>query len=156
MTHWLIKSEPEVFSFADLARAAHEPWNGVRNYQARNFLRQMEVGERCLFYHSSTKQPGIAGVARVVRAAYPDNLQFEPQSPYVDATSPPDNPRWSMVDVAALRRLPRFVPLDELRRVPALVGLRLLQKGNRLSVMPVSDEHFEVIVQLGGLEAALL
>ncbi len=156
MTNWLIKSEPEVFSFADLARAGYEPWNGVRNYQARNFLRQMQVGERCLFYHSTTRQPGIAGVARVVRAAYPDNLQFDSKSPYVDPTSPPDNPRWSMVDVAALAALPRFVALDELRRVPALVGLRLLQKGNRLSVMPVSAEHFEVIVQLGGLEAALL
>ncbi|WP_420597394.1 EVE domain-containing protein [Deinococcus sp.] len=151
MAHWLLKSEPDVFSFADLQRAGVEPWNGVRNYQARNFLRQMAVNDLCFFYHSSTKVPGVAGVARVRRAAYPDNLQFEPSSPYFDAGSPPDNPRWSMVDVAPLTELPRFLSLDELRGVPELGGLRLVQKGNRLSVLPVSDEEFRVIAELGGL-----
>ena len=152
MSHWLLKSEPDVFSYADLRRVVSEPWNGVRNYQARNFLRQMQVGELCLFYHSSTKVPGVAGVARIVRATYPDNLQFEPSSPYFDVKSPPNDPRWSMVDVAPFAELPRFLPLDELRGVPELGGLRLLQKGNRLSVLPVSDEEFRVIVELGGLK----
>ena len=154
MACWLLKSEPDVFGYADLVRVGTEPWNGVRNYQARNFLRQMAVDDLCLFYHSSTRVPGVAGVARIVRAAYPDNLQYEPSSPYFDPTSPPDNPRWSMVDVAALSALPRFVPLDELRGVPELDGLRLLQKGNRLSVLPVAGSHFALIVSLGGLDVA--
>ncbi len=156
MNCWLLKSEPETFSFTDLVRVGREPWNGVRNYQARNFLRQMQVGDPCLFYHSATSPAGIAGVARVVRAAYPDNLQFDPASPYHDAASPPEAPRWSMVDVAAVAALPRFLTLAELRTLPELAALRLLQKGNRLSVMPVAPEEFEVIVAAGGLKLELL
>ncbi|AWN23025.1 EVE domain-containing protein [Deinococcus irradiatisoli] len=154
--YWLLKSEPDVFSYADLERVGTEPWNGVRNYQARNFLRAMQVGDRCLFYHSSTGRVGVAGVGRVVRAAYPDDLQFDPLSPYFDSKSTPEQPRWSMVDVAAVSALPRFVALEELRAVPELAQLRLLQKGNRLSVMPVRPEEFELIVALGGLHPEAL
>lgn len=149
---WLLKSEPDAFSFADLVAAGTESWNGVRNYQARNFLREMQVGDPCLFYHSSTSPAGVAGVARVVRAASPDDLQFDESSPHFDARSKPDSPRWSMVDVAAVAALPRFLPLAELRTLPELGGLRLLQKGNRLSVMPVSRDELQVIVEAGGLK----
>ncbi|GAA4005796.1 EVE domain-containing protein [Deinococcus rubellus] len=151
MKFWLLKSEPDVFGYADLMAAGTEAWNGVRNYQARNFLRQMQVGELCLFYHSSTRPAGVAGVARVVRAAYPDDLQFDGSSPYFDARSKPDSPSWSMVDVAAVAALPHFQTLDALRTKPELSGLRLLQKGNRLSVLPVSAEEFRIIVEAGGL-----
>ncbi|TSA87081.1 EVE domain-containing protein [Deinococcus detaillensis] len=151
MKYWLLKSEPDVFGYPDLLRVSAEPWNGVRNYLARNFLRQMQVGDLCLFYHSQAKPTGIAGLAKVVRAAYPDDLQFEIGSAYHDAKSTPDNPRWSMVDVAAFAELPRFLSLDDLRAIPELHQMRLLQKGNRLSVMPVSDDEFRVIVEAGGL-----
>ncbi|MEW6421845.1 MAG: EVE domain-containing protein, partial [Deinococcota bacterium] len=103
---WLLKSEPNVFGYPDLVRAGREPWNGVRNYQARNFLQEMQAGDLCLFYHSNAKPSGVAGVARVVRAAYPDNLQFDPASAYYDPTSTPGNPRWSMVDVAPVLAFP--------------------------------------------------
>lgn len=153
MNFWLLKSEPDVFGYPDLARASAEPWNGVRNYLARNFLRQMQVGDVCLFYHSQARPSGVAGVARVVRAAYPDNLQFDESSPYFDPKSTLDNPRWSMVDVAALAEFPRFLSLNDLRAIPELGEMRLLQKGNRLSVMPVTEEEFRVIVEAGGLNA---
>ena len=156
MNFWLLKSEPETFGFADLVRAGREPWNGVRNYQARNFLRQMQVGDLCLVYHSGVRPVGIAGAARVVRAAYPDNLQFDPASPYHDAASQPQAPRWSMVDVTAVAALPHFLTLAELRTLPELGNLRLLQRGNRLSVMPVSREEFRVIVAAGGLKLEAL
>ncbi|WP_425146458.1 EVE domain-containing protein [Deinococcus sp.] len=155
-SYWLLKSEPEVFGYADLERAGTEAWNGVRNYQARNFLRAMKADDLCLIYHSQARPSGVAGVARVLRAAVPDTLQFDPASPYFDARSTPDQPRWSMVEVAPLAALPRFLPLDELRGLAGLDGLRLLQKGSRLSVMPVSPEHFRVIVAVGGLEAERL
>lgn len=149
--YWLLKSEPDVFGYPDLARVSAEPWNGVRNYLARNFLRTMQVGDLCLFYHSHAKPSGVAGVAKVVRAAYPDNLQFDEGSAYYDPKSTLDTPRWSMVDVAALAELPRFLSLSDLRAIPELSQMRLLQKGNRLSVMPVSEEEFWVIVEAGGL-----
>ncbi len=152
MNFWLIKSEPAVFGFSDLQAVAAEPWNGVRNYQARNFLRQMRRGDLCLFYHSNAKPPGVAGVAKVVREAYPDDLQFDPQSPYVDPASTPQNPRWSAVDVAAVAPLPNFLPLAVLREVAELAAMPLLQKGSRLSVMPISQAQFVVTVRLGGLD----
>ena len=154
--HWLLKSEPDVFGYADLARRRNEPWNGVRNYQARNFLRAMQAGDLCLFYHSQAKPSGVAGVARVLHSAVPDNLQFDVQSPYYDPRSTPDNPRWSMVEVEAVAALPHFLSLDALRELPELSGLRLLQKGTRLSVMPVTASEFRVIVTTGGLDAASL
>ena len=144
--YWLIKSEPDVFSYADLQRVGREPWNGVRNYQARNFLRQMATGDLCLFYHSVAKPPGVAGVAQVVRAAYPDDLQFDPASPYYDPASSTEQPRWSMVDVAPLRALPRLLPLDELRALPAWQDSPLTRRGTRLSVVPVTPAQFQAVL----------
>ena len=154
--HWLLKSEPDVFSYADLVRAGREPWNGVRNYQARNFLRQMRPGDLCLFYHSGVKPPGLAGVGRVARAAYPDDLQFDPESAYFDPRSDPADPRWSMVDVVPVRAFPRLLTLDELRALPEWEGSPLLRRGTRLSVLPVSAEQIraalgEVRLELGTL-----
>ena len=153
MARWLLKSEPDVFSYADLERAGREPWNGVRNYQARNFLREMRAGDLALAYHSQSR-PGVAGIARVVRSAYPDDLQFDPASAYFDPKSTPGEPRWSAVDVAPLRALPRFVPLSELRAAPELADFTLLRKGNRLSVMPVEGTHWDAVLRLGGLDPA--
>ena len=149
--YWLIKSEPDTFSFADLQAVEHEPWNGIRNYQARNFLRQMAAGDLCLFYHSNARPPGIVGVARVVRPAYPDDLQFDPASEYYDPKSSAENPRWSMVDVAAAAPLPQVVTLDDLRQLPAWATSPLTQKGSRLSVMPVEPEQFAAALQAGRL-----
>lgn len=143
--YWLIKSEPDVFSYADLERVGREPWNGIRNYQARNFLRQMRAGDLCLFYHSNAKPPAIVGIARVVREHYPDDLQFDPQSDYYDPKSDPTAPRWSMVDVAPVERLTRALPLEEVRALPAWAESPLVQKGTRLSVLPVTAEQFEAV-----------
>ncbi|PTA67957.1 EVE domain-containing protein [Deinococcus arcticus] len=150
MRFWLLKSEPDVFGYADLARAGREPWNGVRNYQARNFLRQMTAGDLCLFYHSGTRPPGVAGVAQVVRAAYPDNLQFDPASSYADPRATPEAPRWSMVDVAPLLALPRLITLDELRTLPAWAASPLLARGSRLSVLPVDRAQVQSVLQAAG------
>ena len=149
--HWLLKSEPETFSFDDLWRAAKRTtsWGGVRNYQARNLLRdELAVGDLALFYHSSTDPSGVAGVARVVRAGYPDPTQFEP-GPSRDPESPRDDPRWYAVDVQALGRLPRFVPLAELRAEPRLAGMVLLRRGSRLSVQPVTASEWRIVLSLG-------
>lgn len=151
MPYWLLKSEPDVFSYVDLERVGIEPWNGVRNYQARNHLRAMGVGDGCLFYHSNTKPLGIAGVARVVRAAYPDNLQFDPSSPYFDPKSDPADPRWSMVDVEAWQAFPEVLTLDRLRELPEWQTSPLTQKGARLSVMPVTEAQFQAALQAVGL-----
>ncbi|WP_027481514.1 EVE domain-containing protein [Deinococcus pimensis] len=156
MRYWLLKSEPDVFSFADLTRVGREPWNGVRNYQARNFLREMSVGDLALFYHSNTKAPGVAGVARVIRAAYPDDLQFDGASPYFDPRSSRDEPRWSMVDVAPVRPLARLVTLDELRALPQLADFALVRRGNRLSVLPVTPAQMEAVLRAGGLSLEAL
>lgn len=142
---WLVKTEPDVFSFHDLWRAPGRTtaWDGVRNYQARNYMRDgMRIGDAVLFYHSNATPPGVAGLAEVASAAYPDPSQFDPRSPYHDPTSPPDAPRWLVVDVRAVAPLPRLVSLDELRRdrVIARLDLVLLRRGNRLSVMPVPLE----------------
>ncbi|RJF73156.1 EVE domain-containing protein [Deinococcus cavernae] len=143
MAFWLLKSEPDVFSYAELVRVGTEPWNGVRNYQARNYLRQMQAGDLCLFYHSNAKPAGVAGVARVVRGAYPDNLQFDPDSPYFDPKSNPDEPRWSMVDVAPVVAFPEVLPLETIRALPAWLSSPLARKGSRLSVLPVTPPQFQ-------------
>ena len=149
MTHyWLMKSEPEECSIDDaLAAPKHTvPWTGVRNYQARNFIRDgMQVGDGVLFYHSSCPEPGIVGVARVASASRPDPTQFDKKSPYFDAASKPEAPRWLLVDVQALRKT-RLLALPELRSTPALADLILLRRGNRLSITPVADEHWKLIV----------
>lgn len=154
--HWLLKSEPYVFGYPDLERVGREPWNGVRNYQARNFLRQMAVGDLCLFYHSRSKTPGIAGVARVTRAAYPDNLQFNPASAYFDPTSDPAQPRWSMVEVQGVRAFPAVLSLEAVRALPQWQDSPLTRKGSRLSVLPVTAEQFGAALAAAGLVAAEL
>ncbi|MBI4885196.1 MAG: EVE domain-containing protein [Actinobacteria bacterium] len=142
---WLFKSEPDVFSYDDLARKGREGWDGVRNYQARNFMRAMKVGDQAIFYHSQATPPGVAGVCKVAKAAEPDPTQFDPKSKYYDPASKPADPRWDWVTVAPVRKL-SFVSLDELRAVPELRECRLLAKGNRLSVMPLTEHEFRAIV----------
>ncbi|WP_034386746.1 EVE domain-containing protein [Deinococcus sp. YIM 77859] len=149
---WLLKSEPDVFGYSDLVRVGREPWNGVRNYQARNFLRAMRAGDLCLFYHSNARPSGVAGVARVVREAYPDNLQFDPESPYFDPTSTPEDPRWSMVDVAPVRAFPAVLPLAVLRTLPEWQDSPLTRQGSRLSVLPVTPEQFRAALEAAGID----
>jgi len=149
MNHWLMKSEPDAFSIDDLKRKKREPWDGVRNYQARNFMRDgMRPGDQVFFYHSNCTVPGIVGIAEVATDAYPDPSQFDPKSKYFDAGSSRDNPRWMLVDVKFVKKLKRTISLDELKGDPALEGMALLRKGNRLSVMPVEAAHWEYILAL--------
>ncbi len=146
---WLMKSEPAECSIDDALAApnATVTWTGVRNYQARNFMRDaMQVGDGVLFYHSSCAEPGIAGIARVASGTRPDPTQFDPRSPYYDAKSTPAQPRWLLLDVQALRRT-RLVGLAELRERPALAGMRILQRGNRLSITPVEPAEWSDIVE---------
>lgn len=155
MQYWLMKTEPDVFGIDDLANAPEgtEHWDGVRNYQARNMMRdQMRKGDRVFFYHSNCKEPGIVGIAEVVREGYPDFTAFEPTSTYYDPKSTPDAPRWYMVDVKFVRRLARNITLKELKeQADALGDFPLVRRGNRLSVMPVSREQWDYIL---GLETA--
>jgi predicted RNA-binding protein with PUA-like domain len=147
MRYWLMKSEPDEFSIDDLAAAPDQttPWFGVRNYQARNFMRdQMRVGDRAFFYHSSCPEPGIAGIAAVSAAAYPDASQFDRKSEYCDPQSKRAKPRWLNVDVKLVKKT-RLVPLAELRAHRELAGMRVLQRGNRLSITPVSPAEWRFI-----------
>ena len=149
MNHWLMKSEPDAFSIDDLKRKKREPWDGVRNYQARNFMRDgMRPGDQVFFYHSNCAVPGIAGIAEVATDAYPDPSQFDPKSKYFDPGSSRDNPRWMLVDVKFVKKLKRTISLDEMKSDPALDGMALLRKGNRLSVMPVEAAHWRHILTL--------
>jgi len=148
VARWLLKSEPNVFGYEDLVRVKREGWDGVRNYQARNFLRSMKKGDLAIFYHSNATPPGAAGVCRIVGTAEPDPTQFDPESTYHDPSSDPADPRWDLVTVAPVKRL-RFVPLDELRTMPELAECRLLARGNRLSVIPLTDTEFDAIVAAG-------
>ena len=150
--YWLMKSEPEVFSIEDLARAPKKTtgWDGVRNYQARNLLRdEIQVGDGVIFYHSSADPPGAAGTAEVARAGYPDPTQFDPKSNHYDAEAKKDEPRWFMVDIKHTQTFPTFVPLPVLRDTPALSDMVLLRKGSRLSVQPVTPDEWKTIVALG-------
>ncbi len=151
MAKWLFKSEPESFGYADLVRVKREGWDGVRNFMARNYMRSMQVGEQAIFYHSNAKPPGAAGVCKVVKGAEPDPTQFDPSSKYYDPTSPTADPRWDWVTLAPVREL-RFVPLDELRTMPELVDCKLLARGNRLSVLPLTEEEFAAIVARGKIK----
>jgi predicted RNA-binding protein with PUA-like domain len=144
---WLMKSEPDVFSIDDLAKKKVAGWDGVRNYQARNFMKSMAVGDAVLFYHSNAAPPGVAGIAEVARLAYPDPTQFDPKNDHRDPKATPDKPIWFQVDVRFKRKLPRFLSLDELRGVPALAEMPLFQR-SRLSVQPVNDAQFAAIVAL--------
>jgi len=154
--HWLLKSEPAVFSFDDLLAAPGRTtaWEGVRNYQARNFLRDdVRVGDPVLFYHSNAAPPAVAGVAVVVRAAYPDPTQFDPASEYCDPGSDPADPRWLTLEVAALCALPQPVPIGALKANPELAEMAVVQRGQRLSVQPVTPAEFAAVLRMGGLDA---
>lgn len=149
MQYWLMKSEPDVFSFADLKKKKSEPWTGVRNYQARNFMRDdMKVGDIVFFYHSSCEIPGVAGIATVASAPYPDPTQYEKKSEYFDPKATKENPRWILIDVKFERDLKRYLPLDEIRTIKGLSEMRLLQKGNRLSILPVTPSEAEIILKI--------
>jgi len=149
--YWLMKSEPDTFSIDDLERVGVEPWNGVRNYQARNFMRDgMQVGDGVLFYHSNCAVPGIAGLAKVNSRAYPDPTQFDKKSDYYDPKSTPEEPRWMLVDVAFDRKLKRIIALDEIKQHAAALGegFALTSRGSRLSVMPVTAAQWKYLLSL--------
>lgn len=151
MNYWIFKSEPDTFSIDDLKNRDRqiEPWNGVRNYQARNFIRDnTKIGDKILFHHSSCKTPGIAGIAEIVSAPYPDHTAFDTSSPYFDAKSKKENPAWYMVDVKFVKKFNDVISLNDLKNHERLQDLILLRKGNRLSIMPITKEEFEYITSL--------
>lgn len=149
MAYWLVKTEPDSYSIDDLKRDKKTFWNGVRNYQARNYLRDgMKLGELVFFYHSSTDQPAIVGLAKLVKQAYADPTAFDPKSPYYDEKSKKESPTWIMVDLAFERKFDSPVTLESLRGVKDLAKMVLLQKGSRLSVQPVADDEFKTIMTL--------
>ena len=152
MKYWLVKSEPDAFSIDDLEKSPDRTthWDGVRNYQARNFMRdEMKPGDRVFYYHSNTEVPGIVGIAEVVSEAYPDHTALDPDSNYFDPKSDPDAPRWFMVDLRLERKLGRVISLAELKEhAEALEGFALVRRGNRLSVMPVDEAHWKYILSL--------
>ncbi len=148
--HWLMKSEPGDFSIDDLQRVGTEPWTGVRNYQARNFMRQMQVGDGVLFYHSNAEVPGVYGIAEVASAPYPDPTQFKKASKYFDPKATQEQPRWDLVDVKFVRKLERAIPLEEIRAHTDALGeeFALVRKGSRLSVMPVTAAQWKLLLAL--------
>jgi predicted RNA-binding protein with PUA-like domain len=146
---WLMKTEPEVFSIDDLAKKKRAAWDGVRNFQARNYLRAMRIGDLVLFYHSSSEPKGVVGVARVVREAYPDPTQFDPNGEHFDARSKPELPRWDMVDVELVEKLAGCVTLATMKTDPKLDGMLVIRRGQRLSVQPVSPQHAARVLKLG-------
>ena len=147
MNYWLVKTEPNTFSIDDMEKNRIEAWDGVRNYQARNFMRdQMRIGDMVLFYHSNSKPSGVVGVCKVTSEAKPDHTAFDPESMYFDPKSSPENPRWILVELKFVKRLPRLVSLAEMREVPELATMNLLRKGNRLSIMPINKEEFSIIL----------
>ena len=153
MQYWLMKSEPNAFSIDDLAKKPEqtEHWDGVRNYQARNMMRDlMKAGDQVFFYHSNCDTPGIVGLMEVVRESYPDHTAFDPQSKYFDPKSSPENPRWFMVDIKYIRHTKRVLALAELKELEALENMPLVRKGNRLSIMPVSKAEWDYILRLEG------
>ncbi len=151
MKHWLIKSEPDVFGIDELQRVKKEPWNGVRNYQARNYMwKDMQVGDLALFYHSNATPPGVAGVARVASEPYPDNTQFDEKSEYFDPKSNPDSPRWWLVDFEFVAKFSELLPLETLKTDAILQEMVVSQKGTRLSITPVEKPHFTRVLKLAG------
>ncbi len=149
MAYWLMKSEPDAYSIDDLERDGREPWDGIRNYQARNTMRdEMKIGDEIFFYHSNCKEPGIVGIMEVASEPYPDPTQFDPQSKYYDPKSTEEDPRWCLVDVAFVRKLKRTITLAEIRETPGLDGLILTRKGNRLSIMPIEKKHWAKLLSL--------
>lgn len=149
MACWLMKSEPLDYNIDDLEKAGIEPWDGIRNYQARNMIRDdMAIGDKVLFYHSSCKVPGVVGLAKIASNAYPDPTQFDPQAKHYDPKSDADNPRWLLRDIEFTRKLRRIITLQELKAHPALADFRLNQRGNRLSIFPVEDRHWKLVLSL--------
>jgi predicted RNA-binding protein with PUA-like domain len=151
MRYWLMKSEPDVYGIDDLAAQPGQTdhWDGVRNYQARNMMRdEMQPGDQVFFYHSNCDQPGIVGIMEVARGGYPDHTAFDPDAKYYDPKSDPDNPRWVMIDVRFVRKLARNITLSELKAQPPLADMPLVRKGNRLSIMPVTSEEWRYILSL--------
>jgi predicted RNA-binding protein with PUA-like domain len=149
MACWLMKSEPDAYSIDELEKDGREMWDGIRNYQARNMMRDdMRIGDNVFFYHSNCKEPAIVGLARVASEPYPDPTQFDPDEKYYDPKSEAENPRWILVDVEFVRKLARPITLAELKAHPGLEGMILTRKGNRLSIMPVSDDHRDLILNL--------
>ncbi len=146
--YWLMKTEPNTYSIDDLEREGRTHWEGVRNYQARNLMREMQLGDRVLFYHSSANPPGVVGEARVVREAYPDHFAQQPDSPYFDEKASAEDPRWYMVDVEFVRKLPGFVSLETLKGAPGLEDMIVTQR-SRLSVQPVTRDEFYIVCALG-------
>lgn len=144
---WLMKSEPDVYSIDDLEREGSTVWEGVRNYQARNFMREMKLGDIVLFYHSNAKPPGIVGLGEIVREHYPDPFQFDAKSDYYDPKSPKDNPRWSAVDVGFVEKFPEMLSLNEMKEDPIYEGMLVIQKGSRLSVQPVEERHYKLVLK---------
>ncbi|MBT4067052.1 MAG: EVE domain-containing protein [Euryarchaeota archaeon] len=150
--YWLMKSEPDVYPFSQLVADGSTHWDGVRNYQARNMMRDdLKLGDMVLFYHSNTKPPHVAGIARVSREGYPDHTSWDPESKYFDAKSSPDNPRWVMVEIEAIREM-NPVSLVDVKANPVLDDMPLVQRGQRLSVQPVSKGQYEEICRMGGVE----
>ena len=150
MKFWLMKTEPDVYSIDDLERDGIEPWEGVRNYQARNFMREMAQGDLVIFYHSNANPPGAAGLCRVSREAYPDDTQFDKKSKYHDPKSKKEDPRWSLVEVAFVEKFAEPISLQALKDDPALEGMLVTQKGSRLSVQPVQKKHFRRVLKMAG------
>lgn len=155
-SYWLLKSEPGTFSIEDLARSPKQTtcWDGVRNYQARNFMRAMAVGDQVLFYHSNAEPPAVVGIAEVVRTAYPDVTQFEKASHHYDPGSIPSAPRWDMVDIRYRQTFKTSLSLDRLRGEPKLKDMVLLRKGSRLSVQPVTEAEWATVLKLAGAKQA--
>ena len=147
MAYWLMKTEPEAFSLDDLEQRGQEPWDGIRNYQARNFLRSMQLGDGILFYHSRVAVPGVVGLAEVRSTAYPDPTQFDPTNKYYDPASRAEAPRWDLVEVGFRARFATVISLDELRQVPEYANSPLVRKGNRLSILPIDTAQWNAVLE---------
>lgn len=150
MNYWLMKSEPDAYSIDDLEKEGKTSWDGIRNYQARNLMRdEMKVGDRVLFYHSNAKPPGVVGLAEVVAPAYPDRTAWDKRSKYYDPKSTQENPRWLMVDVGFVEKFPGIVPLDQLKEVKGLEDMLVIRRGMRLSIQTVTKREFDIVTRLG-------
>jgi len=148
LAYWLMKSEPSAYSIGDLKREGSTYWDGVRNYQARNHMRSMQINDLAFFYHSNCKVPGIVGVMKIAKTAYTDHTAFDPDDHHYDPKSNPDHPRWEMVDVAYVRSFPEIIPLSRLRATPEIEEMIILRKGNRLSITPLTDQEWEILNKL--------
>ena len=153
VAYWLMKSEPHVYPYEQLVADGSTHWDGVRNYQARNLMRdEMKKGDLVLYYHSNFKPPHVVGIAKISREGYPDFTAQDPSSKYFDEKATPENPRWMMVDIEPVMELPQIIPLDEIRNNPECEGMLLIRKGQRLSVQPVEEEHFSAILRMVDLK----